>query len=298
MTTAFFCVANSRHFVGAVALLNSLRQTGHQEPFYLTDCGLTDRQRELLDGHATLIPAPSDVFPLLLKAYGPLQVDPEVAVVLDADLIAVRPLTDLIGPKPVVFLNDLTYRHCPEWERLGYGTLRRIPYLNSGHMIFPRSSGLLARLQEGNERLAAIIAAEPETCRRPTDPFYYTDQDVLNALIGSLEPDEYVVSRDVAYWPFAEIPGNVRLLHHIQDKPWLRALRPNPYSRAMSRLLATGPVQVPTDEIPARLRQGAIGALARARASTQHTVRDYTRGRLGIRRRLAERAGLYQPATR
>ena len=298
MTAAFFTVANARHFVGAAALLNSLRAVGHTEPFYLTDCGLTDRQREILDGHATLIPVPADVSPLLLKMRGPLEIDPEVAVILDADVVAVRPLTELIGPRPVVFANDLTYRFEPEWARLGYGTPKRIPYLNSGHMVIPRASGLLPRLQAGNERVLEIIQAEPETCRVPTDLFYYTDQDVLNALFATLGEDEYVLSDEVAYWPFAGPLERARLLHHIQDKPWLRALRPNAYSREMVRMLASGPVRVPADEIPPALREGALGSLARVRASVQHTLRDHTRGRLGIRRRLAERSGVYQPATR
>lgn len=290
VSAAFFCVSNHRHFVGAVALLNSLREVGHDEPFYLVDCGLTERQRDLISRHARLIPAPEDVSPLMLKAHGPLQVDPDVAIILDADVIAIRPLTDLMGAKPVVFLNDWTWRFEPEWIRLGYGRLRRIPYLNSGQMIFPRASGLTALLQRGNERLLEIVHAEPEKCRVSTDPFYYTDQDVLNALMGSLDPHDYVVSDEVAYWPFHKSMDGARLLHHILDKPWLKPLRPNPYSREMARLLATGVVRLPTREIPPRLRDGAIASVARARGSVQHTLREHTRGKLGIRRRLAERA--------
>jgi hypothetical protein len=290
MNVAFFCVSNHRHFIGAVALLNSLREVGHNEPFYLVDCGITDRQRELVSDYTTLIPAAEDVAPTMLKLLGPLHVDPDIAIVLDADIIAVRPLTDLIGPKPVVFLNDWTWRFESEWIRLGYGRLSRIPYLNAGQMILPRTSGLAPRLERGNERLLEIVRAEPEKSRVSTDPFYYTDQDVLNALIGSLDPDDYVVSDAVAYWPFHESLDGVRLLHHILDKPWLKPLRPNPYSREMARLLSTGLVKVPTDEIPARLRGGAVGSVARARGSVQHTLRDRTRGKLGIRRRLAERA--------
>jgi hypothetical protein len=289
MSVAFFCVSNHLHFIGAVALLNSLREVGHNEQFYLVDCGLTDRQRELVSGHATLIPAPGDVAPTMLKLHGPLHVDPDIAIILDADIVAVRPLTDLIGPKPVVFLNDWTWRHEPEWIRLGYGRLTRIPYLNAGQMILPRTSGLAPRLNWGNERLLEIIRAEPEKRRVPTDPFYYTDQDVLNALIGSLNPDDYVVSNEVAYWPFHESLDGMRLLHHIVEKPWLKPLRSNPYSREMARLLAKGLVKVPTDEVPVRLRGGALGSVDRARSSVQHTLRDHTRGKLGIRRRLAER---------
>jgi hypothetical protein len=297
MSIAFFCVSNERHFIGAVALLNSLREVGHDEPFYLVDCGLTHRQRELVSDHATLIPVATDVSPLMLKAHGPLQVDPDVAIILDADIIAVRPLTDLVGPKPVVFLNDWTWRFEPDWVRLGYGRLTRIPYLNSGQMIIPRASGLLPLLQRGNERLLDIIRAEPEKSRLPTGPFYYTDQDVLNALIASLDPDDYVVSNEVAYWPFEQPLDGARLLHHILAKPWLRPLRPSPYSRGMARLLAAGPVKVPTGEVPARLRGGALGSVARAGAAARHTLRDHTRGKLGIRRRLAERAATRRQAT-
>jgi len=289
MSIAFFCVSNDRHFIGAVALLNSLREVGHYEPFYLVDCGLTDRQRELISGHATLIPVTANVPPKMLKTHGPLHVDPDIAIILDADIIAVRPLTDLVGPKPVVFLNDWTWRFEPEWIRLGYGRLNRIPYLNSGHMILPRTSGLLPLFHRGTERLLEIVRTEPEKSRA-SQPFYHTDQDVLNALIGSLDADDYLVSDEVAYWPFEQSLGGVRLLHHILDKPWLKPLRTNPYSREMARLLATGRVKAPTDEIPARLRGGALGSVARACGSMQHTVRDHTRGKLGIRRRLAERA--------
>jgi hypothetical protein len=287
MSVAFFSVANDRHFLGAAALLNSLREVGHDEPFYLLDCGLTEAQRAAIAPHATLLPAPPDTSPFLLKAIGPLTVDPEVAVILDADVIVRRPLGHLIGDRPVVFLNDRTERFEQEWIRFGYGRLRRIPYLNSGQMVFPRESGLLRRLQEGNERMLEILRAEPDTCRVPTDPFYYTDQDVLNALIGSLDEDEYVVSSEVAYWPFDAPRHDASLLHHIMDKPWLTALRPNVYSAEMVRLLAAGPVLPPRADVPPRLRPGLAGAVARAEASVRHTVRERTRGRLGLRRRFA-----------
>jgi hypothetical protein len=289
VSAAFFCISNSPHFIGAAALLNSLREVGHDEPFYLVDCGLTDHERALLDGHATIIPAPTDLAPTLIKAFGPLEVDPEIAVILDADIIVQRPLDDLFGPKPVVFLNDLTFRFQPDWIRLGFGRLNRIPYLNAGQMILPRSSGLLPLLHEGHERLFEILDAEPDTWRTWRDPFFYRDQDVLNALIGSLDPEDYVLSDEIAYWPFEEPYENARMLHHIMDKPWLSSLRPNPYSEAMIRLLSAGPVVVPADEIPARLRAGSVGTLARGAAAVTHTVRDHTRGRLGLRHRLAER---------
>ena len=42
---AFYCVADSRYFPGAVGLVNSLRLVGHREPILVLDTGLTDAQR-------------------------------------------------------------------------------------------------------------------------------------------------------------------------------------------------------------------------------------------------------------
>jgi hypothetical protein len=69
-------------------------------------------------------------------------------------------------------------------------------------------------------------------------------------------------------------------------KALAQALRVNPYSQAMVELLATGPVEIPASEVPPQLRRGKLGSIARARCSVQHTLRDHSRGKLGIRRRL------------
>ena len=55
---AFYCVADERYFLGAVGLINSLRLVGHDEPIYLLDCGLTERQRELLGRRGELVDGP------------------------------------------------------------------------------------------------------------------------------------------------------------------------------------------------------------------------------------------------
>ncbi len=56
--TAFYCVSDARYFLGAVAMINSLRLNGHREPIYLLDAGLSDDQRELLAAEATIVKAP------------------------------------------------------------------------------------------------------------------------------------------------------------------------------------------------------------------------------------------------
>src|SRR6266508_2253741 len=68
----FYCVADRRYFLGAVGLVNSLRLVGHDEPIYLLDCGLTVEQRELLAPHVTLVAAPTEAPPWLLKTVAPL----------------------------------------------------------------------------------------------------------------------------------------------------------------------------------------------------------------------------------
>ena len=245
---AFFSVSNQRDFLAIVALVNSLREVGHDEPFYLADCGLTNEQRAILGEQVRLVEAPTDVPPPLLKTYAPLAVDPSVALILDADVIVLKPLTDLVGDSPVFFLDPVPTRFFPEWARLGVDPVRRGPYVNSGHMIVPRESGFLPSYQDAISRMLEIVRAEPATCRTPHDPFYFPDQDALNAVIGTLGPGQHIVSDEAAYWPFETGLDRARLLHHILQKPWLTSLSPNPYSRRMVRLLAAGPVPRATEE--------------------------------------------------
>src|SRR5205823_2574176 len=55
---AIYAVADRNYFIGAVALLNSLRLVGHDEPLFLIDAGLTPAQRQLLAPHVRLVAAP------------------------------------------------------------------------------------------------------------------------------------------------------------------------------------------------------------------------------------------------
>src|SRR6185437_15799363 len=64
---AFYAVANEPHFLGLVALLNSLRLQGHGDPLLVADCGLAGWQRELLVPHAEVVEADRGIPPYLLK---------------------------------------------------------------------------------------------------------------------------------------------------------------------------------------------------------------------------------------
>ena len=119
--------------------VNSLRLVGHSEPIYLLDCGLSPEQREVLKPEATLVSAPGDAPPYLLKTIAPLRHPAEVMVLIDADMIATQPLTELIelasGERVVAFENDRD-RFVPEWgELLDLGTSRRQPYVSVGLVL-------------------------------------------------------------------------------------------------------------------------------------------------------------------
>ncbi len=114
-------------------------------------------------------------------------------------------------------------------------------------------------------------------------PFFYADQDVLNAVAGArLEAEEVVAleSRLAAIPPFAGVrctgPGRLEcsypdgarpyLLHHFFRKPWLVRMRSNVYSRLLTRLLCDpgAPLRPDPGTLPLRLRTGPRARAARA----------------------------------
>ncbi len=136
METAFYSVSSEIYFLGAVGMINSLRLNGHTEPIFVLDCGLRADQRELLAPHATIVPAPPDRPPHLLKSVAPLAHPAEVMVLIDADMIVTRPLGELMerarSGEVVAFENNMD-RFVPEWgELLDLGPIHRGPYVSSG----------------------------------------------------------------------------------------------------------------------------------------------------------------------
>src|SRR5437660_2048744 len=89
---AFYSVSDSHFFLGVVALINSLRLVGHDEPIFIVDTGLTREQRRTLADHVTLIPAPRGETSVLLTPFGPSIRPAEVHVLIDADIIVTQPL--------------------------------------------------------------------------------------------------------------------------------------------------------------------------------------------------------------
>jgi len=315
---AFYSVCDSRHFPGAVALLNSLRLVGHDEPMFLVDAGLTHEQRTLIARHVTLVPAPEGVPVFRLTPFGPSKHPAGVAILIDADIIVVRPLRHLIDVardgRLVGFINDKPNheRFFPEWgTTLGLGPVRRQPYLNAGQLVIPDSLSrrLLEPWQEG------LAKVDPQRTwlqkGRLSDPFYFGDQDVINAILGAhLEPHEITTLEHrlaphppfdalrlidraslLCRYPDGESPY---LLHHVLAKPWLTATPVNVYASLLPRLLLAPDVALRLEphQLPLRLREGWLATLDRGRAHAQALLSTRAveqLGRFGVRTRVRRR---------
>jgi hypothetical protein len=280
MTTAraaFYCLSDDRYFLGATAMINSLRLLGHGEPIYLLDCGLTPGQRALIGPHVTLVPGPPDTPPYLLKTVAPLAHPADVIVLIDADMIVTRPLTELMLRASkggvVAFRND-TDRFVPEWgDLLDLGETRRRPYVSVGLVAFGGSPGrkVLELLDDRQRRVDFDQSFYGS--RDPHYPFTYPEQDVLNAILCTRADPERVAdlpSRLAATPPYAGVrllderrlacayADGTRpyVLHQFVRKPWMEPMYHGIYSRLLARLLLGKDVavRVPAEEVPMRMR--------------------------------------------
>lgn len=291
---AVYCIADSRYFAGAAALVNSLRLTGNREEVLVLDCGLTQWQRSRLGQEATVIPAdPSmlrarNTFPFLMRAQLPLNQPARAMLLLDCDIIVVRSLEPLWSEaergRIAAFADALQQRSHPNWRPdLDLPPVRQQPYVNAGCLVLPADTGLelLTRLEQG------IPVADTRrsfwTDGRPDDPFFFLDQDIINALLASIIPAEQLAVFPYELAPHPPFPDlncdseSLRceyrdgrrpfLLHHVIAKPWLTDLPATPYSELLTRLLLASdlPIRLRRNDLPPQLRTGRRAALARTR---------------------------------
>jgi hypothetical protein len=292
-------------------MLNSLRLLGHREPVLVLDCGLTSQQRELLTPHLTLVPGPDNALPYLLKTIAPLRHPAEVTVLIDADIIVTRSLTELIeqarNGKVVAFRTGYD-RFFPQWaDLLGFGAVKRQPYLCSALVVLGGEEGkdVLRLMDEGQTRVPVPSGGSPDPRKffRTVDqsPLQLADQDVLNAVLCT-RPSDRTLRLEHSLAPEPPFPGLRMLddqelrcaygdgsepyvLHHLGAKPWLVPMRDSPYSRLLSRLLL-GPgieLRVPEAEVPLRLRQGFLAGAGRMLAGLQDRFRSSVREPLSWR---------------
>ena len=298
---AFYCVADERYFLGAVGLVNSLRVLGHREPVLVLDCGLTDAQRELLEPHVTLVPAPGEAPPTLLKAIAPLSRPSEAMVLLDSDLVVTRPLTEVVAGARrgrVVAFEHHRQRHDPRWgEVLGFGELPRRTYLDFAMLGVGGERGIEVLRQLGELQDRIDFERTMWGSHDMSYPLVYADQDVLNAIVAARVNEEDVVALDSRLAPVPPFEGltvtgeaalrcsyddgvEPLVVHHYVVKPWLEPTHHGVYSQLLRRLLIGDdvPIRVPEDRIPLRFRRGARAYLERTRVNAREQVRFRLRG--------------------
>jgi hypothetical protein len=194
----FYTVTDAAFFPGTVALINSLRLTGHDHPMIALDNGLTSRQRERLERVAEVVDAPhesSPKSPLTLKPFPLLTGASGTVVIIDSDILVTAPLgpvLELAGQGQICVYPDLPeeqQRWCREWQELFLLSRppRRQTYVNSGFVAFSteRWPNLLEDWWEACARIPAarVFTAEDQ-------PFRYGDQDALNAILMAEIPFE------------------------------------------------------------------------------------------------------------
>ena len=96
----FFTQANSRFFLGAVAMLESLRLSGNTAPAFVLDEGLRPEERERLETAAAILTPPPEIdglHPRQTKATADLFWSSGVVILLDSDMIVTAPFDDMIA---------------------------------------------------------------------------------------------------------------------------------------------------------------------------------------------------------
>jgi hypothetical protein len=298
-STTYFTVADSRYFLGAVALVNSLVLTDHEGTFVVVDTGLEPWQRERLSGVATVsdVRWPPGLPPAFFKAHIAPQIPGDVIVYLDSDMIVTDSLADVVSLAAAgrfcAAPDNQSHRYFPEWrELLGLAhALRRQTYVNAG--FFALAPGRWPRFFERWQAVCdAVIRVAPpmhtmsfETALE--DPSAFHDQDALNALLMSeVSEDALALINSGRVAATDELPSVVcvdprtltctldgrrtLILHYLNaPKPWVPSgwitTSNNAYVRLLERLLAADdvPIQVGKDELPVWLRSTGIrrGAL-------------------------------------
>jgi hypothetical protein len=283
----FFTISDSRFFVGTVALLNSLRLTGHDEELVVLDIGLTsDERARLASGGASFTTTPAQAHPWVLKPIAAAADPRGVVVLVDSDMVITSSLQPIIAAARAgsfcVFPDHPSdhSRWFAEWSELFElsAPLRRGTYVNAGFLAFSADvwPEFLARWLRACEPMA-----ERRTMRDDAQPDGQMDQDALNALLLSEVPASSVEILPGYEWDMREVAlvdatavacvarGRPQALLHTpmspklwQDGGWRRVER-GAYCELMPRLLLAEDVAVrlAPRELPMWLRRGAVSRL-------------------------------------
>lgn len=293
MTAAtFYTVTDSDFFPGTVALLNSLRLVGHNEPLVVLDNGLTASKRERLEGVASVVDLPSGstlVAPPTLKPFPRFIGASGTIVLIDSDMIVTASLASTLAlaeqGQICLYPDPEDARWFAEWEELFSLSRqpRRQTYVNSGLVAFSvdRWPCLL------EDWWAACLRVPADRMFTVEDqPLRYGDQDALNGILMSEVDAESIVV--LPRWgvsiPHKRQPtvidqdtlactcdeGRVSILHHYgRPKVWSRTGRqrlrfPEAYVRLFPRVVSGRDValRLAPSEVPWWLRLGSLHRFA------------------------------------
>jgi hypothetical protein len=285
----FFTVCNDKYFPGLVGLLNSLRLMDHKRPLVVGDCGLTQRQRDLLAPFCTIYQLPGDLVgnPTQFKAF-PYLLEPRgTVVIIDSDMIVTRPLGALLAcaaeGKICIFPDPEKDRWFSEWQQIfGLSSVpRRQTYACAGLVVF--STLHWPTLLEQWWKACQQIFTHPTVQEGAKGATSQSDQDAFNALLMSEFPLDAVafqpVEEQVFRWDFPRVElvdaktlscrhdGHEPTILHacVVPKPWESAgVRRNIYLHLLRRLLTAPDVElrVPAELLESWLRPGPWGELA------------------------------------
>ena len=224
----YVTVADERFFLGAVALVNSLRLSGNPEPIVVMDAGLSSAQRALLSDVCDVRPLPVDqrgAHQTFLKPAVMLELS-GTAVWIDSDIIVtdrLEPiLADAASGRICAFPDGAPENHArrvDEWVTLlGLGAeLRPQVYVNAGFLAFRVDlwDGVVRRWWDLCDRVRverSRFPHLPDTDARLAHPFAYLDQDVLNGLLMSEVERESIHLLDWRAAGVADIRGSIRVV--------------------------------------------------------------------------------------
>ncbi len=309
-TVTYVVTVDSKYFLGAVGLMNSLRLTGHQGAIVVNDVGLTDYERAILSKTCEIRRLPSEGFglPVFSKTgiheFGLTG----TIVLLDCDMIITSDLTPVLREAAVgqicVFGSSDDPRYFPEWADLFHlrSPLRRAPYVNNGFVAL-RADLWQDRFLRRWHEVCDLVRAERSRLPQflgddDSHPLAYPTQDPFNALLMSEIPGESVTLFDIGLATPPNYEATTRvvdstslkctngsetpfLLHYWdKPKPWSPDARTTLHFDAYVDLLARTldaddlPLRVSRKELPIWLRQDHVGRLVRrAPRSARRTTR-------------------------
>jgi hypothetical protein len=310
-SVSVYTVANQGFFPGLLGLVSSLRFHGHEGPIVIADAGLTSAQAEALSSEAVLVQLSPGLPPIYAKSVAPLEHPDDVMIFLDADMLCVRPLDELVVAArggSILVVEDIGRPELSEdiwqqWEeRLELGPLWQTTYINGGFFALPRDSGI-AFFKTLAECLDRIDPSETHLRAEPTRdfslPFFLADQDIANAVLASARFRERVMILPCSAAPHAPFSGislasgtscvdqqgeTPFFLHHALQKPWSEPLPTNPYTELLVKYIHDPAApNVSKADLPLFLRHGRVASAARALRSGRGRARAHVRGRLGLR---------------